>query len=175
VSVFSLKKLGVINSSLHFAFFVLYFLFAFLLIASLLSCSHPLALFSGPRQFIMSVPVPHTNPAQNVVVDTASLASSSSQSVWDRISNWVSENKAIVYTLAGVAVVVTGAGVVYYLSDAKKTRQAPSASRKSDNQRRKGKKKADEERKAQGTEGAPAGIFHCHRNFGSPIRMLMPF
>lgn len=39
-----------------------------------------------------------------------------SSSTWDRISSWVSENKAVVYTIAGVAVVVTGAGVVYYLN-----------------------------------------------------------
>lgn len=38
-------------------------------------------------------------------------------SVWDRISTWASENKAVVYTIAGVAVVVTGAGVAYYLTD----------------------------------------------------------
>lgn len=39
-------------------------------------------------------------------------------SVWDRISNWVSENKAVVYTIAGVTVVVVaGAGVFYYTSD----------------------------------------------------------
>ena len=36
-------------------------------------------------------------------------------SLWDRISTWVSENKAVVYTIAGVAVVVTGAGAVYYV------------------------------------------------------------
>jgi hypothetical protein len=38
--------------------------------------------------------------------------------VWERISTWVSEHKAVVYTVAGVAVVVTGAGVVYYLNNA---------------------------------------------------------
>lgn len=38
-------------------------------------------------------------------------------SVWDRISNWVSENKAVVYTIAGVTVVVAGATVYYYTSD----------------------------------------------------------
>jgi len=37
-------------------------------------------------------------------------------SLWDRVSNWASENKALAYTIAGVAVVVTGAGVVYYLN-----------------------------------------------------------
>jgi import receptor subunit TOM70 len=37
--------------------------------------------------------------------------------VWSRISTWASENKAVVYTVAGVAIVVTGAGVAYYLTD----------------------------------------------------------
>lgn len=48
----------------------------------------------------------------------AQLAPSTSQSsLWERISTWASENKAIVYTIAGVVVAVTGAGVVYYLTD----------------------------------------------------------
>lgn len=38
-------------------------------------------------------------------------------SVWDRISTWAAENKAVVYTIAGVAIVVSGAGVAYYLTD----------------------------------------------------------
>ncbi len=38
-------------------------------------------------------------------------------SLWDRISTWVSEHKAVVYTIAGVAVVVTTAGAVYYISN----------------------------------------------------------
>jgi mitochondrial import receptor subunit TOM70 len=50
---------------------------------------------SGPS--VTSVPVP------------------ADSSFWDRVSTWVSENKAIVYTIAGVAVVVTGAGAVYYI------------------------------------------------------------
>lgn len=45
------------------------------------------------------------------------FALSAPPSFWDRISTWASENKAVVYTIAGVAVVVTGAGVVYYLTD----------------------------------------------------------
>lgn len=36
-------------------------------------------------------------------------------SVWDRITDWATENKTIVYTIAGVTVVVSGAGLVYYL------------------------------------------------------------
>ncbi|RMJ22016.1 import receptor [Aspergillus sp. HF37] len=90
-------------------------------------------------------------PPKNVVVDTAALPSSSSSSVWDRVSKWVSENKALVYTIAGVAVVVTSAGVVYYLSDSGRTDHAASLAdkKKSKNQKRKEKKKADEEKKAK--------------------------
>jgi import receptor subunit TOM70 len=43
--------------------------------------------------------------------------SASQSSLWDRISTWASENKVVVYTIAGVAIVVTGAGVAYYLTD----------------------------------------------------------
>ncbi|CRG88375.1 Mitochondrial import receptor subunit tom-70 [Talaromyces islandicus] len=89
---------------------------------------------------------PAMTPAQNVVIDTSSLSPSSSSSVWDRISNWVSEHKAVVYTVAGIAVVVTG-GTVFYLSTSKP--QEPSAPRKSKKERRKEKKKAEEEKKVQ--------------------------
>ncbi|KAJ9244576.1 hypothetical protein DTO169E5_1794 [Paecilomyces variotii] len=98
----------------------------------------------------MSSAPPPATATQNVVFDTSSLSSSSSASVWDRISTWVSENKAVVYTIAGVAVVVTSAGVVYYLSDSSTKPAAPSAEkRKSKKERRKEKKRAEEEKKAE--------------------------
>jgi import receptor subunit TOM70 len=99
----------------------------------------------------MSSESPLSTPTQNVVLDTSKLSASTSSSVWDRISNWVSENKAVVYTIAGVAVVVTGAGVVYYLSDSSKSSASstPSVPKKSKNQRRKEKKKAEEEKKTK--------------------------
>ncbi|EEA19173.1 mitochondrial outer membrane translocase receptor (TOM70), putative [Talaromyces marneffei ATCC 18224] len=88
-------------------------------------------------------------PTQNVVIDSASLSPTTSSSVWDRISNWVSENKAVVYTVAGIAVVVTG-GTVYYLSTSSSSKpQEPAQPKKSKSQRRKEKKKAEEEKKAQ--------------------------
>ncbi|KAH8694165.1 putative mitochondrial outer membrane translocase receptor [Talaromyces proteolyticus] len=95
----------------------------------------------------MANTIPAVTSAQNVVIDTSSLSASSSSSVWDRISNWVSENKAVVYTVAGIAVVVTG-GTVYYLSTSGKPTE-PAAPRKSKKERRKEKKKAEEEKKAQ--------------------------
>ncbi|KAL2006908.1 hypothetical protein VTN00DRAFT_9576 [Thermoascus crustaceus] len=100
----------------------------------------------------MSSGLPSPNQAQNVVVDTSSLSSSSSASVWDRISKWVAENKALVYTIAGVAVVVTSAGVVYYLTDSGRPAQgmpAPAEKKKSKKERRKEKKRAEEQKQAE--------------------------
>jgi import receptor subunit TOM70 len=57
-------------------------------------------------------PVP---PSRGVPVQLA--PSTSQSSLWDRISTWASENKVVVYTIAGVAIVVTGAGAAYYLTD----------------------------------------------------------
>ena len=58
----------------------------------------------------MSNPVPSMPPGQPTVIPVEP-----SSGLWDRVSSWASENKAVVYTIAGVAVVVTGAGAVYYL------------------------------------------------------------
>lgn len=64
-------------------------------------------------------PVP-ISPARSAAPDTSSISSQpSSLPLWDRLSTWVSENKAVVYTIAGVAVVISGAGVIYYLSDSR--------------------------------------------------------
>ncbi|KAI0002757.1 import receptor [Xylariaceae sp. FL0662B] len=69
-------------------------------------------------------------------------------SVWDRITNWASEHKALVYTIAGVAVVVTGAGIVYYLnSDAKpKAAAQPKLSKKERRKRKEAERQAGAEK-----------------------------
>ncbi|KAI1476273.1 mitochondrial outer membrane 72K protein [Daldinia eschscholtzii] len=75
-------------------------------------------------------------------------------SLWDRFTNWASENKALVYTIAGVAVVVTSAGVVYYLNgDAQKPRSA-AQSKPSKKERRKRK---EAERQAEASKSTTAG------------------
>ena len=85
-----------------------------------------------------------------VHVDAAHLQASNS-SLWDRVSNWASENKAVAYTIAGTAVVVTGAGVIYYLSDSKKGgASASSDKKKSKKERRKEKKDAEDAQKKAG-------------------------
>ncbi|KAK2738531.1 TOM (translocase of outer membrane) complex component [Onygenales sp. PD_40] len=95
---------------------------------------------------------PPAVPVNTTALNTSALSSQPSPSVWDRISTWASENKALVYTIAGVAVVVTSAGVVYYLADSGKSAQGtakPSEKRKSKKERRREKKKAEEEKKAE--------------------------
>ena len=59
----------------------------------------------------MSNPAPSVLPGSPVAVPV-----DASSGVWERITSWASENKVVVYTVAGVAVVITGAGVVYYLN-----------------------------------------------------------
>ena len=54
----------------------------------------------------------------NTQLGTSGFSSdASSLSIWERLTTWASENRAVVYTIAGVGVIVTGAGVAYYLSD----------------------------------------------------------
>lgn len=61
----------------------------------------------------MSNPLPSVPPlAKTPTV----IPVDSSSGLWDRITTWASENKAVVYTAAGVAVVATGAGVIYFLN-----------------------------------------------------------
>ncbi|KAI1418631.1 mitochondrial outer membrane 72K protein [Hypoxylon sp. FL1857] len=65
-------------------------------------------------------------------------------SIWSRFTNWASENKALVYTIAGVAVVVTSAGVVYYLNDAKpKPAAQPKLSKKERRKRKEAERQAE--------------------------------
>ena len=79
------------------------------------------------------------------------------QSVWDRITTWASENKAVVYTVAGVTLVVTGAGVIYYTSSANKT-AAADARPVSKKERRKQKREKDlEAAKSPTAKSAPEG------------------
>jgi mitochondrial import receptor subunit TOM70 len=81
--------------------------------------------------------------------ERAASASASTSSVWDRITTWASEHKAVVYTIAGTAVVITGAGVVYYFSDSRRDKPTLSTEKKkSKKERRNEKKKAEEQSKS---------------------------
>lgn len=60
----------------------------------------------------MSGPIPSMAPGQPTVVPV-----DPSSGLWERLTHWASENKTVVYTIAGVGIAVTGAGVIYYLND----------------------------------------------------------
>ena len=81
-----------------------------------------------------------------------STSTTSSPSLWNRITDWASERKAVVYTVAGAAVVVTGAGLVYYYRDSRP--QSSSEHRPSKKERRKAKREKEAaEKRASGESG----------------------
>ena len=84
-------------------------------------------------------PFPTTIAASNVA---AAINVPENSSLWDRVSTWASENKAVVYTIAGVAVVVTGAGVVYYSKNSKAGDATPKLSKKERRKRKEAERKA---------------------------------
>lgn len=82
-------------------------------------------------------------PAGTIPDPDFAVSSTASSSVWDRVSTWASENKAVVYTIAGVAIVVSGAGVAYYLTDANQNKSATQSPKKSVKKDKRKKKDAD--------------------------------
>ncbi|KAL5604759.1 hypothetical protein BROUX41_001899 [Berkeleyomyces rouxiae] len=100
----------------------------------------------------MSLPSPSSAPPLRPILSIP--ASQAAPSVWDRISSWVSENKVAVYTIAGVVVVVTGAGVVYYnsTSDPK-----PVKLNKKDRKRLRDAAKSEKSKRSDGASARSAG------------------
>ncbi|KAF2095548.1 mitochondrial precursor proteins import receptor [Rhizodiscina lignyota] len=111
------------------------------------------------------IPVPPT-PAR-VELNPALASSVESSSLWDRISTWAAAHKAIVYTIAGVTVVATAAGVYYYVSETRGVTNEPESSaaskKKAKKDRRKAKKGA-EEAEQQPPEESREGGNTCARN-----------
>lgn len=56
-------------------------------------------------------------------------------SLWDRLSNWAAENKGVVYTIAGVTLVVGAGGAIYYFSSDSRQDGGASAGNKRKKQR----------------------------------------
>ncbi|KAK0636332.1 hypothetical protein B0T17DRAFT_625836 [Bombardia bombarda] len=93
-----------------------------------------------------SIPIPAATPV-TIPADS---------SVWDRVSTWVSENKAIVYTIAGVAVVITGAGAVYYIRNNSDSKDGtPKLSKKERRKQKQAEREAAQAEKAAATGQAP--------------------
>ncbi|KAF2503122.1 mitochondrial precursor proteins import receptor [Lophium mytilinum] len=94
----------------------------------------------------MSLPIPR-EPRPIPLVEIPAPPSS----LWDRLSTWASEHKGVVYTIAGVTLVVSAAGTIYYLSDSGKGASTPGSppKRKSKKDRKKAKKEAEEPAKEE--------------------------
>ena len=69
------------------------------------------------------------------------IEQASNSSLWDRVTTWASDNKAVAYTIAGTVIVVTAGGAIYYLSDSK---PKSTVHRKSKKERREEKRQAKE-------------------------------
>ncbi|KAK3296823.1 uncharacterized protein B0H64DRAFT_473017 [Chaetomium fimeti] len=93
-----------------------------------------------------------TIPPPTSPMGTPSAPIPADSSLWDRISTWVSEHKAVVYTIAGVAVVVTTAGAVYYVTSGPSEESTPKLSKK---ERRK-RKQAERDAEARSTSAKDA-------------------
>lgn len=81
------------------------------------------------------------------------MPNSGPTTLWDRVSNWAAEHKTVVYTVAGVTLVITAGGIVYYLNqnesrgDATSPGSSTTSSSKKKNKKKKAKKEAEQETK----------------------------
>lgn len=98
----------------------------------------------------MAPPIVSAGPA-----GTTTVTIPASSSLWDRLSNWASENKGLVYTIAGVAVVVTGT-TIYYIHKDTSLDSAPKLSKKERRKRKQAEKDADTENTAAEKQPATA-------------------
>jgi import receptor subunit TOM70 len=96
------------------------------------SSNAPAPVLSAPGPFPVGIPEPGTS------------------SLWDRLSNWASENKGVVYTIAGVTLVVGAGGAIYYLnsSDSSTDASASGTANKRKKQRERRRAKEREARQA---------------------------
>ena len=95
--------------------------------------------------------LPHVSAYSSVMSSgptSAAGASSAPSSAWDRMTTWASENKTLVYSVAGVAIVVTGAGAVYYFSQ---TASTPEGAKKRPSKKERRRAKKEREAAEQGS------------------------
>ena len=100
------------------------------------------------------VPIPSTFKTN---LGSSSLTSDASPLPrWERLSTWVSENKAVVYTIAGVAIVASGAGVIYYISDStRRLRDVEGQERKRLSKKERRRAKQEKEREKEKDQNRP--------------------
>lgn len=81
--------------------------------------------------------------AANAASRATSSVSGASSSLWDRATTWASENRAAVYAIGGITLVVTSAGIIYYASGSRAGQVGDlEGQKKSKKERRKAKEEA---------------------------------
>jgi import receptor subunit TOM70 len=91
-------------------------------------------------------------PLPSVQSIAANSAAGSTTSLWTRLSGYISEHKAAVYTVGAVVVVAT-AGGIYYISQSGPSEDEPGREKKSKKDRRKKDVKEAAAEKAEKTQG----------------------
>lgn len=84
------------------------------------------------------------------------VSAAATPGLWERITTWASEHKALVYTVAGVTLLVTAGGVIYYVNDSNKSAkpsESPSGKRKNKKDRKKAKKEVEDAQKKEAESG----------------------
>ncbi|KAF2007630.1 mitochondrial precursor proteins import receptor [Amniculicola lignicola CBS 123094] len=89
-----------------------------------------------------AAPIPNSPGPFPVVVPAPA-----SNSLWERVSGWASEHKGVVYTVAGLTLVVSAGGVIYYLNadSSDSAGSAATKKRKTKRDRKKAKERADKD------------------------------
>lgn len=98
-----------------------------------------------------------TNVPASPLIQTTAIpqpTTAAADSLWSRISHYVSEHKAVVYTI-GAVVVVAGAGGIYYVSQNPSSRPATGGSKekKAKKDRRKREKDVKDGSKSDKSSG----------------------
>ena len=93
----------------------------------------------GPGPFPVQVPVDTNN------------------SLWDRLTTWASENKGVVYTIAGITLVVGAGGAVYYFSNDSRDSAADTAATKRKRQRERKRAKDGSKKDSAPEKSAESG------------------
>lgn len=70
----------------------------------------------------------------------------STNSLWDRISSWAADNKGVVYTIAGITLVVGAGGAVYYFSNGDASADGSAADSQAARRKRQRERKRAKER-----------------------------
>ncbi|KAF2021715.1 mitochondrial precursor protein [Aaosphaeria arxii CBS 175.79] len=97
-----------------------------------------------------AAPVPNTPGPFPVGIPAAETSS-----LWERLSNWASENKGTVYAVAGVTFVVGAGGVIYYLSSDSTGGSSSSSTSASKTKKKRDRKKAKERAEKDTTKDEP--------------------